>query len=47
MYNLIDYHSFQLEPEGYDESIQYLLEKFSGSLVDVKQMIKSRYSKKY
>jgi len=43
MYNLIDYNSSQLEPEGYDENILYLLEKFPGSqVVDVKQTIKSR-----
>lgn len=43
MYNIIDYNSSQLEPEGYDESIQYMLEKFPGSqVVDVKQIIKSR-----
>lgn len=43
MYNLIDYHSSQLEPGAYDENILYLLEKFPDSqVVDVKQIIKSR-----
>lgn len=43
MYNLIDYHSSQLELVDYDENILYLLEKFPCSqVVDVKQTIKSR-----